>query len=80
MSAITAFMSFFGIAAKAGSAGAKTVSSGAELSGSTSWASVTAATSVLSSGFALAAEATGAVAMPLNEPAPSVGTWAQPAP
>ncbi len=75
-----ALRSFFGIASKAGSAGAKTVSSGAELSGSTRSAAVTAATRVLSSGLALAAEATGAVAMPSNEPSPSVGTSAQPAP
>lgn len=39
-----------------------------------------AATRVLRSGLWLAAVATGSVAMPWNEPEPSVGTDAQPAP
>ncbi len=52
----------------------------AEFKVSTRSAFLTAVTSVASSGLALAAVATGAVAMPLNEPAPSFGTAEQPGP
>ena len=54
--------------------------SSAEFRVSTSSALVTAATRVLSSGLALAAVATGAVAMPLKEPSPVVGMAEQPGP
>src|SRR3954453_13348166 len=64
----------------AGSAGASTVMSCWPLSESTRLAAVTACTSVDSAGLALAAVATGTVAMPAKLPAPSVGTAAHPAP
>src|SRR3954451_23690898 len=69
-----------GTASKAGLAGGRTVSSGAGLSESARLAVVTACTSVDSAGLALAAVATGAVAMPAKLPAPSEGTAAHPAP
>ena len=60
--------------------GANTVIAFCEFRVSTRPAFVTAVTSVESAGLALAAEATGAVAMPLNEPGPDFGTAAQPEP
>src|SRR6478735_1117453 len=76
----TALRSLDGILANASSVGAKTVSASAEFSVSTRPALVTAATRVFRSGLALAAEATGAVAMPLSEPPPEVGMAEQPGP
>jgi hypothetical protein len=80
LSASTALRSLAGTFANASSVGAKTVSASAPFRVSTRPASVTAVTSVLSSGLALAADATGAVDMPSKLPAPVVGTDAQPAP
>src|SRR6476619_5746716 len=76
----TALRSLDGILANASSVGANTVSASAEFRVSTRPALVTAATRVFSSGLALAAEATGAVAIPLNEPLPEAGTAEQPGP
>ena len=77
---IAASIVAFGTAAKASLLGAKTVMSLAELRVSPRPASVTAVTRVDSTGLLLAAVATGSVAMPENEPLPSAGTAAQPAP
>ena len=68
------------MAAKASLVGAKTVMSGVVLRVSPRPASVTAVTSVDRTGLLLAAVATGSLAMPPNEPAPSAGTAAQPGP
>src|SRR6476646_5249822 len=78
LSASTDLRVFGGIWPKASLVGAKTVRDFCELRVSTSPALVTAVTSVDRTGLALAAEATGAVAMPLNEPAPVFGTGVRP--
>src|SRR6476469_2172683 len=70
----------FGTAANASLVGAKTVMSFAVLSVSTRPAALTAPTSWDRTGLLLAAVATGAVAMPENEPAPLAGTAEQAAP
>src|SRR5690348_15278725 len=77
---IAASIVAFGTAAKASLLGAKTVMSLAELRVSPRPASVTAVTRVDRTGLLLAAVATGSVAIPENEPLPSAGTAAQPAP
>src|SRR5689334_15611718 len=77
---IAAFSVALGSAAKAELVGAKTVMSLALLRVLTRPAALTAPTSWLSTGLLLAAVATGSVAIPENEPLPSFGTAAQPAP
>src|SRR4051794_37722352 len=79
-SASTALSESAGIASNAGLAGARTVMSCALFSESPRLAAPTAVTSVDSTGLALAAVATGAVAMPSKLPAPEAGTAEQPAP
>src|SRR4051794_19257774 len=79
-SASTALSLSAGTAWNAGFAGASTVMSCWLFSESTRLAALTACTSVDRTGLLLAAVATGAVAMPAKLPAPSAGTWEQPAP
>jgi hypothetical protein len=69
-----------GSLANAALSGANTVIADAELSVSTSPAFSTAVTSVDSTGFADAAVATGACAIPLKLPAPDFGTVEQAGP
>src|SRR4029078_1752703 len=80
LSASTLLSVFGGILPKASLLGANTVIAFCEFRVSTRPAFATPVTSVDSAGLALAAEATGAVAMPLNEPGPDFGTAAQPEP
>src|SRR4051794_34445564 len=79
-SASTALSVSAGAARNAGVGDASTVMSCWLLSESTRLAAVSACVSVESTGFAPAAVATGTVAMPAKLPAPSAGTWEQPAP
>src|SRR3954469_7891722 len=80
LSASNPLRAWAGTGSKAGLAGASTVMSCVVLSVSTRLAAVTACTSVDSTGLLPAAVATGAEAIPVKLPAPSVGTSEQPAP
>src|SRR3954453_10252530 len=77
LSASTACSVFGGILPNASFVGAKTVIAFCEFSVSTRPAFLTAVTSVESTGLALAAEATGAVAMPFKNPGHAFGTAVQ---